>query len=199
MSYSRTRATTGKKGLKIRKGKTLTDKITDREDMETYKDSLQDRNELLENIGKIDNKLKENKNDLMFLPTDSSELPGTNYNSMSQVDDERNILTDLNNRLNFMKKRQLADARQKHKTMRSLEKKYNVPEKERLAKTSIMGEKKAYKPNGTFVRFYGGKTMKKKYKKGKREKREKTKKGKTKKVKKIRNMKKKSKTRKNKL
>ena len=199
MSYSRTRATTGKKGLKIRKGKTLTDKITDREDMETYKDSLQDRNELLENIGKIDNKLKENKNDLMFLPTDSSELPGTNYNSMSQVDDERNILTDLNNRLNVMKKRQLADARQKHKTMRSLEKKYNVPEKERLAKTSIMGEKKAYKPNGTFVRFYGGKTMKKKYKKGKREKREKTKKGKTKKVKKIRNMKKKSKTRKNKL
>jgi len=199
MSYSRTRATTGKKGLKIRKGKTLTDKITDREDMETYKDSLQDRNELLENIGKIDNKLKENKNDLMFLPTDSSELPGTNYNSMSQVDDDRNILTDLNNRLNVMKKRQLADARQKHKTMRSLEKKYNVPEKERLAKTSIMGEKKAYKPNGTFVRFYGGKTMKKKYKKGKREKREKTKKGKTKKVKKIRNMKKKSKTRKNKL
>jgi len=199
MSYSRTRATTGKKGLKIRKGKTLTDKITDREDMETYKDSLQDRDELLENIGKIDNKLKENKNDLMFLPTDSSELPGTNYNSMSQVDDDRNILTDLNNRLNVMKKRQLADARQKHKTMRSLEKKYNVPEKERLAKTSIMGEKKAYKPNGTFVRFYGGKTMKKKYKKGKREKREKTKKGKTKKVKKIRNMKKKSKTRKNKL
>jgi len=199
MSYSRTRATTGKKGLKIRKGKTLTDKITDREDMQTYKDSLQDRNELLENIGKIDNKLKENKNDLMFLPTDSSELPGTNYNSMSQVDDERNILTDLNNRLNFKKKRQLADARQKHKTMRSLEKKYNVPEKERLAKTSIMGEKKAYKPNGTFVRFYGGKTMKKKYKKGKREKREKTKKRKTKKVKKTRNMKKKSKTRKNKL
>lgn len=199
MSYSRTRATTGKKGLKIRKGKTLTDKITDREDMETYKDSLQDRDELLENIGKIDNKLKENKNDLMFLPTDSSELPGTNYNSMSQVDDDRNILTDLNNRLNVMKKRQLADARQKHKTMRSLEKKYNVPEKERLAKTSIMGEKKAYKPNGTFVRFYGGKTMKKKYKKGKREKREKTKKRKTKKVKKTRNMKKKSKTRKNKL
>ena len=196
MSYSRTRATTGKKGLKIRKGKTLTDKITDREDMETYKDSLQDRNELLENIGKIDNKLKENKNDLMFLPTDSSELPGTNYNSMSQVDDDRNILTDLNNRLNVMKKRQLADARQKHKTMRSLEKKYNVPEKERLAKTSIMGEKKAYKPNGSFVRFYGGKTMKKKNKKGKREKTEKTKKRKTKTVKKIRNMKKKSKTRK---
>ena len=196
MSYSRTRATTGKKGLKIRKGKTLTDKITDREDMETYKDSLQERNELLENISKIENKLKENRNDLMFLPTDSSELPGTEYNSMSQVDDDRNILTDLNNRLNFMKKKQLADARQKHKTMRSLEKKYNVPEKERLAKTSIMGEKKAYKPNGTFVRFYGGKTMKKKNKKGKREK---TKKRKTKKVKKRRNMKKKSKTRKNKL
>ena len=77
---------------------------------------------------------------------------------MEKVNDDRNTLSYSNNRLQDIKQKQLQEARVHHKNMRMLEKKYKVPDNERLARTSMVGEKKAYSlENSPVRRFYGGK------------------------------------------
>lgn len=158
MSYSRTRATTGKKIKPKSSKKTLTNKITDSTHMEKYVDAYIQRGQLLSNIDNINHQIKSNINTLLFLPNDSSEFSGSNYDSMEKVNDDRNLLTYSNTRLENMKQKQLQEARVHHKNMRMLEKKYKVPDNERLARTSMIGEKKAYSlENSPVRRFYGGK------------------------------------------
>lgn len=158
MSYSRTRATTGKKIKPKSSKKTLTNKITDPTHMEKYVDAYIQRGQLLSNIDNINHQIKSNINTLLFLPNDSSEFSGSNYDSMEKVNDDRNLLTYSNTRLENMKQKQLQEARVHHKNMRMLEKKYKVPDNERLARTSMIGEKKAYSlENSPVRRFYGGK------------------------------------------
>lgn len=158
MSYSRTRATTGKKIKPKSSKKTLTNKITDPTHMEKYVDAYIQRGQLLSNIDNINHQIKSNINTLLFLPNDSSEFSGSNYDSMEKVNDDRNTLSYSNNRLQDIKQKQLQEARVHHKNMRMLEKKYKVPDNERLARTSMVGEKKAYSlENSPVRRFYGGK------------------------------------------
>lgn len=158
MSYSRTRATTGKKIASKSSKKTLTNKITDPNHMNKYVHAYKQRQNLLSNIDKIDHKIRFNTNELQSLPNDSSELSGSNYDSMEKVNDDRNTLSYSNSRLQYIKQKQLQEARVHHKNMRMLEKKYKVPDNERLARTSIIGEKKAYSLDNSLVRrFYGGK------------------------------------------
>ena len=171
MSYSRTRATTGKKIKPKSSKKTLTNKITDPTHMEKYVDAYIQRGQLLSNIDNINHQIKSNINTLLFLPNDSSEFSGSNYDSMEKVNDDRNLLTYSNTRLENMKQKQLQEARVHHKNMRMLEKKYKVPDNERLARTSMIGEKKAYSlENSPVRRFYGGKkkTSKRKMKSSKK-------------------------------
>ena len=171
MSYSRTRATTGKKIKPKSSKKTLTNKITDSTHMEKYVDAYIQRGQLLSNIDNINHQIKSNINTLLFLPNDSSEFSGSNYDSMEKVNDDRNLLTYSNTRLENMKQKQLQEARVHHKNMRMLEKKYKVPDNERLARTSMIGEKKAYSlENSPVRRFYGGKrkTSKRKMKSSKK-------------------------------
>ena len=143
MSYSRTRATTGKKIKPKFNKKTLTNKITDPSHMEEYVHAYEQRQDLLSNIDKINKNITYNTNELQSLPNDSSELSGSNYDSMEKVNDDRNSFTYSNNRLQNIKQKQLQKARVHHKNMRMLEKKYKVPDNERLARTSMIGEKKA--------------------------------------------------------
>ena len=180
MSYSRTRATTGKKIKPKSNKKTLTNKITDPTHMEKYVHAYEQRQDLLSNIDKINKNITYNTKELQFLPNDSSELSGSNYDSMEKVNDDRNLLTYSNTRLEDMKQKQLQEARVHHKNMRMLEKKYKVPDNERLARTSMVGEKKAFSlDNSPVRRFYGGK--KKTRKRNMKEKKKKTSKKKTRK------------------
>jgi len=180
MSYSRTRATTGKKIKPKSSKKTLTNKITLPKHMDKYMDAYKQRGQLLSNIDNINRQIKSNVNTLQFLPNDSSELSGSNYDSMEKVNDDRNLLTYSNTRLEDMKQKQLQEARVHHKNMRMLEKKYKVPDNERLARTSMVGEKKAFSlDNSPVRRFYGGK--KKTRKRNMKEKKKKTSKKKTRK------------------
>jgi len=158
MSYSRTRATTGKKIASKSSKKTLTNKITDPNHMNKYVHAYKQRQNLLSNIDKINKNITSNTNELQSLPNDSSELSGSNYDSMEKVNDDRNTLSYSNNRLQDIKQKQLQEARVHHKNMRMLEKKYKVPDNERLARTSMIGEKKAYSLDNSLVRrFYRGK------------------------------------------
>ena len=178
MSYSRTRATTGKKIKPKFNKKTLTNKITDQSHMEEYVNAYEQRQGLLSNIDKINKNITYNTNELQSLPNDSSELSGSNYDSMEKVNDDRNSFTYSNNRLQNIKQKQLQEARVHHKNMRMLEKKYKVPDNERLARTSMFGEKKAYSlDNSSVRRFYGGK--KKTRKRNTKSKKKKTSKKKT--------------------
>ena len=178
MSYSRTRATTGKKIKPKSSKKTLTNKITLSKHMDKYMDAYKQRGQLLSNIDNINRQIKSNTNELQSLPNDSSELSGSNYDSMEKVNDYRNLLTYSNNRLQNIKQKQLQEARVHHKNMRMLEKKYKVPDNEQLARTSMIGEKKAYSlDNSPVRRFYGGK--KKTRKRNMKEKKKKTSKKKT--------------------
>ena len=178
MSYSRTRATTGKKIASKSSKKTLTNKITDPTHMEKYVHAYEQRQDLLSNIDKINKNITSNTNELQSLPNDSSELSGSNYDSMEKVNDDRNSFTYSNNRLQNIKQKQLQEARVHHKNMRMLEKKYKVPDNERLARTSMIGEKKAYSlDNSSVRRFYGGK--KKTRKRNTKSKKKKTSKKKT--------------------
>ena len=158
MSYSRTRATTGKKIASKSSKKTLSNKITDPTHMEKYVHAYEQRQYLLSNIDKINKNITYNTNELQSLPNDSSELSGSNYDSMEKVNDDRNSFTYSNSRLQNIKQKQLQEARVHHKNMRMLEKKYKVADNERLARTSMIGEKKAYSlDNSPVRRFYGGK------------------------------------------
>lgn len=178
MSYSRTRATTGKKIKPKFNKKTLTNKITDPSHMEEYVYAYEQRQGLLSNIDKINKNITYNTNELQSLPNDSSELSGSNYDSMEKVNDDRNSFTYSNNRLQNIKQKQLKEARVHHTNMRMLEKKYKVPDNERLARTSMIGEKKAYSlDNSSVRRFYGGK--KKTTKRNMKSKKKKTSKKKT--------------------
>lgn len=122
MSYSRTRATTGKKIKPKSSKKTLTNKITDPTHMEKYVDAYIQRGQLLSNIDNINHQIKSNINTLLFLPNDSSEFSGSNYDSMEKVNDDRNTLSYSNSRLQDIKQKQLQEARVHHKNMRMLEK-----------------------------------------------------------------------------
>ena len=78
MSYSRTRATTGKKIASKSSKKTLSNKITDPTHMKKYVHAYEQRQDLLSNIDKINKNITYNTNELQSLPNDSSELSNPN-------------------------------------------------------------------------------------------------------------------------